>query len=250
VSGHSKWATIKRKKGAADAKRGRVFTKIIREITVAARQGGTDPESNPRLRLALQNAKAANMPSKNIDSAIAKGSGKLDGGVSFDEAVYEGYGPGGVALLIDVVTDNRNRTVSELRYILSKNNGNLGEGGSVAWMFETRGMIVVGRDKIGEEELMELVLDAGAEDMETTDDAYEIKALPENFEKVRQALEQKGVPMVSAEISKVPKNTIKVDGENAGKVLRLMETIEDQDDVQHVYSNFDIDEKEMEKLAR
>jgi YebC/PmpR family DNA-binding regulatory protein len=248
VSGHSKWATIKRKKGALDAKRGQVFTKVIREITMASKIGGGDPNGNPRLRLAIDKAKENNMPAKNIETAIAKGTGKLEG-ISYEEVTYEGYAPGGVALFIEATTDNKNRTVSEIRHLLEKGGGNLGQNGSVAWIFKTTGLITVDRKAIDEDALMELVLDAGAEDMTAEDDAYEIKVAPEKFEAVRKALEAKKIPALSAEITKAPQNTVKVTGDQAGKVLKLVEQLDDHDDVQHVYANFDIDEKELSKLA-
>lgn len=249
MSGHSKWASIKHKKGALDAKRGKIFTRIIREITTAAKIGGGDPAGNPRLRLAIDNAKANNMPAKNIENAIAKGTGSLEG-VNYEEITYECYGPGGVAIMMDVMTDNKNRTVSELRFILVKNNGNLAENGAVGWMFKKMGVITVDKTKVAEETLMELALDAGASDMETTGEAFEITVPPEHFEKVRQALEKKGIPMMSAEISRIPQNTVKLEGSAAEKVLKLMDLLEDHDDVQHVYANFDIDEKELERLAK
>lgn len=249
MSGHSKWATIKRKKGALDEKRGKIFTKIIREITTAARIGGGDVNGNPRLRLAVDNAKASNMPAANVEKAIAKGSGKLEG-VVYDEVTYEAYGPGGVAIMMDVMTDNKNRTVSEIRFILTKNNGNLAENGAVGYMFKRMGIITIDKTKVPEEELMELVLEAGAEDMEVSEDAYEIVVAPDKFEKVRAAVEKKSIPVMSAEISRVPQNTVKLEGGDASKILRLVELLEDNDDVQKVYANFDIDEKELEKLAK
>ncbi|OGS34421.1 MAG: transcriptional regulator [Elusimicrobia bacterium RIFOXYB2_FULL_49_7] len=249
MSGHSKWATIKRKKGAADAKRGQIFTKIIREITTSARLGGGVIEANPRLRLAVQNAKDNNMPAKNIENAILKGSGQLEG-VTYEEITYEGYGPGGIAIIIEAMTDNKNRTVSDIRHILTKHNGNLGETGTVGWMFKTVGLIVVEAGKIGEDELMELVIEAGADDMETGDEAYEIKTSLDKFEAVRAAIEKKGITPVSAEITKLSQNSIKVEGDAAAKIMKLVELLEDHDDVQHVYANYDIDDKEMDSLAK
>lgn len=248
MSGHSKWATIKRKKGALDAKRGQVFTKIIREITMAAKLGGGDPDGNPRLRLAIDKAKENNMPAKNIDTAIAKGTGTLEG-VSYEEVTYEGYGPAGVAIIIEATTDNKNRTVSEIRHLLEKNGGNLGQNGSVAWIFKNMGFITVDKKAIAEEELMEIVLEAGADDISVEDDVYEIQTAPDKFEAVRKALESKKIPTTSAEITKDPQNTIKVAGEQASKVVKLVELLDEHDDVQHVYANFDLDEKEMASLA-
>ncbi len=249
MSGHSKWATIKRKKGALDAKRGQVFTKLIRELTVAAKTGGADPDGNPRLRLAIDKAKAANMPSKNIDTAIAKGAGTMEG-VSYEEVMYEGYAPGGIALIVEGSTDNKNRTLGEIRNILEKNGGNLGTSGSVAWIFKACGMITVEKSTANEDELMEIALEAGADDFSPEEDVYEIKTAFESFESVRQALIAKSVKISNAELTKIPQNTIKVEGAQAGKVLRLVELLEDHDDVQHVYANFDIDEKEMELLTK
>ena len=248
MSGHSKWATIKRKKGALDAKRGQMFTKIIREITVASKNGGGDPNGNPRLRLAIDKAKAGNMPAKNIENAIAKGTGQLEG-VVYEEITYEGYGPQGVAVFIEALTDNRNRTVSEIRNLFTKNGGNLGESGSVAWIFKTTGLITVDAKGVDEDALMEIALDAGADDVENEGDAFEITCAPDKFEAVRKVLAEKKIIVTEAEITKVPKTTIKLEGNAAGKMLKLMETMEDQDDVQHVYANFDIDDKEMSKLA-
>ncbi|MFH0921316.1 MAG: YebC/PmpR family DNA-binding transcriptional regulator [Fibrobacterota bacterium] len=248
MSGHSKWATIKRKKGALDAKRGQAFTKIIREITVAAKNGGGDPGGNPRLRLAIDKAKSNNMPAKNIENAIAKGTGQLEG-VNYEEVTYEGYGPQGVAVFLEVLTDNRNRTVSEIRNLLTKNGGNLGESGSVAWIFKTMGLITVDAKVVDEDTLMETVLEAGAEDMENDGDTYEIKCPPDKFDAVKKVLEAKKIPIIEAEITKVPQNTIKLEGAAASKMVRLMETMEDHDDVQNAYANFDIDEKEMTQLA-
>ncbi len=245
MSGHSKWATIKRKKGKTDAARGKLFNKFIREITVAARMGGGDLIANARLRLAVDRAKASNMPSKNIENAIAKGSGKAEG-VSYEENVYEGYAPGGVALLIQVLTDNNNRTVAEIRHLVSKSGGSLGEANCVSWMFKAKGLIAVEKT-LGEDEMMELVLDIGAEDMTSEKDAYEITTTVENFEKVKTALTQKGLKVTEANLTKVPDNLVKVEGDVAQKVLRLLEALEDHDDVQNVYANLDIDEKTMEQ---
>src|SRR5579872_3653238 len=247
MSGHSKWATIKHKKGALDAKRGKIFTRCIKEITIAARSGG-DPDGNPRLRTAIAAAKAVSMPSDNIKKAIMRGTGELEGG-QIDEIMFEGYGPGGAAVIVNVATDNRNRTVSEIRHVFSKNGGNLGEQGSVAWMFERKSQIVIEKDKAGEDQLMELALDAGAEDLRGDEDTWTVISAPENHEPVLQAIQKGGVPTVSAEIGMMPKNLIRLEGKNAGGMLRLSEALEEHDDVQKVYSNFDIDEKELEALA-
>ncbi|MBN1351858.1 YebC/PmpR family DNA-binding transcriptional regulator [candidate division KSB1 bacterium] len=247
MSGHSKWATIKRKKGKADAERGRVFTRLIKEITVAARHGGGDQSANPRLRSAVAAGKAANMPQSNIDRAIKKGTGELPG-VVYEEVVYEGYGPGGVALLIESLTDNKNRTVSDVRHVLSKYGGNLGEAGCVAWMFEKKGVISLPATGIDEDELMMLVIDAGAEDLRSEDDMYEITVKPEQLEDVQQILEENNLSFESAEISQVPKNTVKLEGTQAERFLKLLDKLEDLDDIQNVYSNFDIDMREMENL--
>ena len=245
MSGHSKWHSIKHKKAAVDAKRGKIFTKLIKEITVAARLGGGDPDANPRLRAAVAAAKAANMPADNIKRAILKGTGELPG-TTYEEITYEGYGPGGVAILIQAMTDNKNRTVSELRHIFSKNNGNLGENGCVAWMFDRKGYILVkGNDK-SEEELLDIVLEAGAEDIQEDEGNFEITCQPEDLEAVKSALEEAGITPKVAEISMVPQNTVKVTGKDAQQVLKLMEALDDHDDVQNVYSNFDIDSAELE----
>jgi len=248
MSGHSKWATIKRKKGKADAERGKVFTKLIREITVVAREGGGDPETNARLRSAIAAAKAANMPADNIKKAVMKGTGELPG-VSYETANYEGYGPGGVAVLVDVLTDNKNRTVAEIRHLFTKNGANLGEAGCVGWMFQKRGYITVPKENATEEDLLEIIVEAGAQDMEVGTDYYEITTPFTEFEKVRKALESKSIPIETAEITMVPQTTVKLEGKHAEQMLRLMEAIEDHDDVQNVYANFDIEEEIMEKLA-
>ena len=245
MSGHSKWATIKHKKAATDAKRGRTFTHLIKEITVAARNGGGDPDANPRLRTAVAGAKAASMPADNIKRAIQRGTGELPG-VQYEEVTFEGYGPGGVAILVEVATDNRNRTVSEIRHIFSKQGGNLGEAGSVAWMFKKRGYLVVPKEKADEETLMSIVLDAGADDMREDGSNWEVITPLESFEAVQQALKAGHIDAVVAEISLIPANYIKLEGKNAQQMVRLMETFEEHDDVQHVYSNFDIEEKELE----
>lgn len=247
MSGHSKWATIKRQKGKADAARGKLFNRLIREITIAARIGGADVEANPRLRTAVLAARAANMPNKNIDSAIMKGSGQLEG-VSYEEVTFEGYGPAGVAVIVECMTDNRNRTVAEVRHVFTKYGGNLGQTNSVSWMFKSKGVIRVPKDSMAEDALMEVVLEAGAEDMITDGDEYEITTPPESFEAVRDSLEKFNIKPASAELSKVPENSVKVDGENASKMLKFMEAMDDLDDTQHVYANFDISDEDMEKL--
>lgn len=239
MSGHSKWATTKHKKAAVDAKRGKLFTKLTKEITVAAKLGGGDPEGNPRLRAAIARAKAMSMPSDNIKRAILKGTGELPG-TSYEEVTFEGYGPGGVALMIETMTDNRNRTVSEIRHILSKLGGNLGESGCVSWMFNKKGYIVVGKDKADEERLLAIALDAGAEDMQTEDGNFVITTAPADFEKVKKALEDAGVSLDAAEITMLPQTYVKLEGKEATQMLKLMETLEDSDDVQNVYANFDI----------
>ncbi len=239
MSGHSKWASIKHKKAATDSKRGKIFTKIIKEITVAARNGGGKMEVNPRLRLAVQRAKQANMPANNIDRAIKKGTGELEG-VTYEEVVYEGYGPGGVAIYVEVVTDNKNRTTAEVRNTFSKFGGNMAGSGSVSWMFEKKGCLIVNKKSIDEDALMHIALDNGAEDLNTEEDIFEIKTLPQDFEKVKKAIEDKGIKIESSEITMMPKSTIKITGDKAKKLLSLSDTLEENDDVQHVYANFDI----------
>ncbi|CAN5618431.1 YebC/PmpR family DNA-binding transcriptional regulator [soil metagenome] len=246
MSGHSKWHTIKHKKGALDAKRGKVFTKLIKEITVAARTGGTgDIDANARLRKAVTDAKAANMPNDTIDRAIKRGTGELEG-VNYEEITYEGYGIGGVAVLIETMTDNRNRTVAELRHLFSKNGGNLGEAGSVAWMFDKKGYIVIDKEAKNEDELFEIALEAGAEDMQDDGDSFEILTAPENFDNVNEAVKLADIEPQAAEVSMIPQNYIHLEGADAAQMLKLFEAIEDHDDVQNVYANFDIDESEME----
>ncbi|OPX31933.1 MAG: transcriptional regulator [Candidatus Latescibacteria bacterium 4484_181] len=246
MSGHSKWSTIKRKKAKTDLERGKVFTKLIREITVAARLGGGDEEANPRLRTAIEAAKAASMPSSNIERAIKKGTGELPG-VNYEEMVFEGYGPGGVAIMVEATTDNRNRTVAEVRHIFERHNGNLGENGSVAWMFQQKGLITVPRDSLQEDDLLAAVLDAGAEDIQTEDDAFEITTAVEDLERVKQALKENQIQYTQAELTRVPQSTVKVDGKSAQQLLRLMDELEECDDVQRVFSNFDIEETEIER---
>jgi len=247
MSGHSKWATIKHKKAATDSKRGKVFTRIIKEITIAARNGG-DPDANPRLRTAILAAKGCSMPSDNIKKAIMRGTGELEGG-QIDEVMFEGYGPGGAAVLVNVATDNRNRTVSEIRHAFSKNGGNLGEQGSVAWMFERKSQILVAQDKASEDKLMDIVLEAGGEDLRNDGDSWEILSPPEAHEAVLAALQKAGIATDSAEVGMIPKNLVKVEGKNAAAMIRLSEFLEEHDDVQNVYSNFDVDEKELEAIA-
>jgi YebC/PmpR family DNA-binding regulatory protein len=248
MSGHSKWATIKHKKAATDAKRGKQFTKIIKEITIAARSGG-DPDGNPRLRTAINDAKNVSMPADNIKRAIMRGTGELEGG-QIDEIMFEGYGPGGAAVLVAVATDNRNRTVSEIRHMFSKNGGNLGEQGSVAWMFERKSQIIIDAEKApAEDELMALVLDAGADDLRDEGGNWEILSAPEVHVQVLEAIQKAGIPTESAEIAMIPKNLMKLEGKTASGMLKLSEALEDHDDVQNVYSNFDVDEKELEAMA-
>ena len=247
MSGHSKWATIKHKKAATDAKRGNVFTRLIKEISIAARSGG-DPDSNARLRTAITAAKAVSMPSDNIKRAIMRGTGELEGG-QIEEIMFEGYGPGGAAVLVEVATDNRNRTVSEIRHVFSKNGGNLGEQGSVSWMFERKSQILIENDKADEDRLMTLVLEAGAEDLRNDGTNWEVVSAAESHHGVLEAIQKAGIPTVSAGIAMLPKNLIKLEGKSASGMLKLSEALEEHDDVQNVYSNFDIDEKEMEALA-
>ena len=239
MSGHSKWSTIKHKKGATDAKRGKIFTKVIKEITVAARIGGGDVDGNPRLRLAVHKAKEVNMPQENVTRAIKKGTGELEG-VQYQEISYEGYGPGGVAIFMEVMTDNKNRTISELRAVLDKNGGNMGENGCVAWIFEKKGTITIMTPETDEEELLELVMDAGGDDLQTVDDHYEITTSIETFESVRKAIENSGIKAQSAELTRIPQNMVNVEEKNCKSLLRLMDMLEDHDDIQKVYSNFDI----------
>ncbi len=245
MSGHSKWHTIKHKKGAADAKRGKVFTRIIKELTVAARAGGGDPESNPRLRTIIADAKAANMPAENIKRAIRRGTGE-EPGVQYEEAHYEGYGPGGAAIIIETLTDNKNRTVGEIRHLLEKHNGKLGERNSVARLFTKRGQILIERSKVDEDTLMSAALDAGADDMSDDGDNWEILTAPEAFEAVRDAVRGLKLEPITAEVAMIPQNYVKLTGKEAQQMLKLMDVLEDQDDVQHVWSNFDIEEKEIE----
>ncbi|MGB7621992.1 MAG: YebC/PmpR family DNA-binding transcriptional regulator [Terriglobia bacterium] len=248
MSGHSKWSSIKHKKGAADAKRGRIFTKLIKEITVAARVGGGDPDGNPRLRTAILAGKAENMPADNIKRAIQKGTGELPG-TQYDEITYEGYGPGGAAIIVDAMSDNKNRTVSEMRHMFSKHGGNLGEANSVAWMFHKKGYLIVEKAKASEDRLMEVGLDAGIDDIRDDGDNLEVLTAPESFEAVLKAIKAAGIEPASAEVSKVPQNYVKLDSKHAAQMLRLMEELEDHEDVQKVYANFDIEEKDLEAVA-
>jgi YebC/PmpR family DNA-binding regulatory protein len=249
MSGHSKWSTIKRKKGAADAKRGQLFTKLIREITVAARTGGGDPDGNPRLRTAILAAKAENMPKDNIERAIKKGTGDLEG-AAYEEVVYEGYGPGGVAVLVETLTDNRNRTVSDVRHAFSKAGGNLGGTNCVAFLFDNKGIITLDKEGQEEDRVLEVALEAGAEDVSAGGDDFEVTCAPEDFEAVREALTQAGFSVQTAELAMIPQTTVNViDEKEASRVLRLMEALEDLDDVQHVYANFDIPDQIIERLS-
>ena len=248
MSGHSKWASIKHKKAVVDARRGKVFTKLIRELTSAARMGGEDPDTNPRLRTAVTTAKNANMPADTIQRAIKKGTGELPGEV-YEEVFYEGYGAGGVAILVDVLTDNKNRTVAEIRHLFAKHGGSLGESGCVAWMFARKGLITLSTSQIAEDDLLEIVLEAGGDDITVEADAYEIVTAPEAFEDVRSALEQKGLTLDVAEVTMLPQNTVPVEGKQAEQVLRLMEGLDDQDDVRKAHANFDISEDVMAALA-
>ena len=247
MSGHSKWHSIKHKKAKVDAQRGRIFTKLIKEITVAARMGGGDPEMNPRLRVAITAAKAANMPAKNVDNAIKKGTGEMPG-VVYEDVTYEGYGPGGVAMFLEAVTDNKNRTVAEVRHLFSKYGGNMGENGSVAWMFERKGMITIPAENYDEDELFEIAIEAGAEEMEKEDDKYIIYTAFEDFNDVRSALEEKSVTIETAELTRIPSNTVSLSGKGAEQLMKLMNVLDEHDDIQNVYANFDIEESEMERI--
>ncbi len=248
MSGHSKWATIKHKKGALDAKRGKIFTRLIKEIAMAAKSGGGDPDMNPRLRTAVAAAKAENMPADNIKRAIQRGTGELPG-ATYEEIQFEGYGPGGVALLVNVTTDNRNRTVSEIRHMFTKGGGNLGEAGSVAWMFHKKGSIVVPKAKAKEDDVMNIVLESGGEDLNDDGDNWEITTDPGAYEGVLEAVKKAGIEVVHSEVGMVPQNYIKLEGAAASQMIRLLETIEDHDDVQNVYSNFDMDQAQLAEMA-
>ncbi len=249
MSGHSKWSTIKRKKGAIDAKRGKIFTRLIKEITVAARAGGGDPEGNPRLRTAVATAKTENMPKDNIARAIKKGTGEIAGEI-YDEIMYEGYGPGGVAVLVECMTDNRNRTVADVRHFFAKSNGNLGESGCVSWMFEKKGLILIDKKLTTEEKLMDMALEAGADDVVEEESEFQVYTSPEEFENVRAALEVGGLIFIDASVSMIPKTTVEVTDEKIAKsLIKLMENLEDHEDVQNISSNFDIDDSLMEQLS-
>ena len=248
MSGHSKWSKVKHVKAVQDVKKGKIFTKIIKEISVAARFGGGDPDGNPRLRAAILAAKQANMPGENIKRAIQKGTGELPG-VAYEEITYEGYGPGGVALLVEVLSDNKNRTVSEIRHVFSRNNGNMGEAGCVSWMFAKKGIILVDKAAVEEEKLMEIALEAGADDIQEDAGHFEILTAPENLEKVTNALNSSNIAVISSETAMVPQTWIKLTGKEAQQILRLAEALEDHEDVQHVWANFDIEEEELVQLA-
>ncbi|MDD3473553.1 MAG: YebC/PmpR family DNA-binding transcriptional regulator [Syntrophaceae bacterium] len=248
MSGHNKWSTIKHKKGAADAKRGKIFSKIIKEITIAARMGGGDPEGNPRLRTVLNAARNANMPKDNIDRAVKRGTGEI-AGVTYEEVTYEGYGPGGVAVLVEALTENKNRTVAEIRHIFDKYNGNLGESGCVSWIFEKKGIINVPAQGLTEDQVMELALESGAQDVTMEDDMFEITTDPAEFEAVRKAVEDKGWKIDEASITMVPQNSVKLEGKKAEQMLKMMDVLDDHDDLQNVYANFDISDEEMMKLS-
>ncbi len=248
MSGHSKWATIKHKKAATDAKRGRAFTKVIREITIAARVGGGDPDSNPRLRSAILAGKNENMPNENIERAIQRGTGQIEG-EQYEEVNFEGYGPGGVGMILQVVTTNRNRVVSEIRHMMSRHGGNLAETGAVGWMFSRKGQIIVPKEQASEDKMLSIVLDAGAEDLRDDGSEWEVLTPPERFEPVREALTQAGITPATAEVGFVPQNYVQLTGSPASQMLKLMELLEEHDDVQHVFANFDIDEKELAVLA-
>ena len=248
MSGHSKWSSIKHKKGAADAKRGKIFSKLIKEITVASRLGGGDPDGNPRLRTAISAAKAENMPKDNIERAIKKGTGELEG-VAYEEASYEGYGPGGVAVLVDCLTDNKNRAVADVKHLFERNGGALGEPGCVAWIFEQKGLIVFDRDKVDEEQLLELALEAGAEDVREEETEFDVITDPSDFELVKKAVDDAGLSYTLSEVTMIPKNTVKVEGKKAQQMVNLMQALEDNDDVSNVYANFDISDEVLEALS-
>ena len=248
MSGHSKWHSIKHKKARVDAAKGKIFTRLIKELTVAARIGGGDADMNPRLRTAIQAAKASNMPAKNIDNAIKKGTGELPG-VIYEEVIYEGYGPGGVALYISAMTDNKNRTVAEIRYLLNKNGGNLGESGCVAWMFEKKGLISFDKDGVDEEKLLEVALEAGAEDVKEESDGFDVYTPPSDFETVKEAFDNAELKYSSSSVSMIPQNTIKLEGKKAEQMINLMEALEDNDDISNVYANFDIPDEVMEAIG-
>ena len=248
MSGHSKWAQIKRKKAVVDAKRGQVFTKLIKEITVAARLGGGDEDANPRLRQAVLSAKAANMPADNVKRAVQKGTGELPG-ISYEEAMFEGYGPGGVAIMVEVTTDNRKRTVAELRHLITKHGGNLGETGCVAWMFNKKGLITVEKNGVNNESLLDSILTGGGDDFSDEDDVYVVESTPDQMISVREQLEADGFSVISSEIMLTPQNSMSVEGESAKRVIQLLEALDDHDDVQKVSANFDFDDAEIEEVS-
>jgi YebC/PmpR family DNA-binding regulatory protein len=248
MSGHNKWSTIKHKKGAADAKRGKLFSKLIKEITIAARTGGGDPDGNPRLRTAVLAARAANMPKDNIDRAIKRGTGEIEG-VNYEEITYEGYGPGGVAVLVEAVTDNKNRTVAEVRHIFEKYNGNLGESGCVAWMFQKQGIVEVSATGLTEDEVMEVALESGAQDVQNEGSSFSIACDPAEMEAVRSAVEAKGWKVELAEVSMVPQTTVKLEGKKAEQMLKMMDALDDNDDSERIFANFDISEEDMIKAS-
>ena len=248
MSGHNKWSTIKHRKGAQDAKRSKVFTKLIKELTIAARLGGGDAEGNPRLRTAVAAARAANMPNDNVDRAIKKGTGELEG-VNYEEATYEGYGPGGVAVIIETLTDNRKRTVAEVRHLLSKHGGNLGETGSVAWQFDRRGYIAIEHDKIDEDSLMEIALEAGADDIQESEDLWEVYTDTAELNTVQAALEDKGIATIEVKLGQFPQTTVELGGKKAEQMMRLIDALEDSDDIQNVFSNFDLDEETLKAMS-
>lgn len=248
MAGHSKWAQIKHKKAKIDKQKGKIFSKLIREIMVAARQGGGNPDFNPRLRIAIDKAKSHNMPWENIERAIKKGTGELEG-ARYEQVVYEGYGPGGVAIMVVALTDNKNRTVGEIRHIFSKYGGRLAGAGSVAWQFEEKGLIYVERDKVSEDEILEVALESGAQDVRVEEDSYEIVTEPKNFENVKKALEEKNIPYTQAEITMIPQNTVNVEPRKAETLLKLLDALEEHDDVQNVYSNFDIPQEVLKEIG-
>jgi YebC/PmpR family DNA-binding regulatory protein len=248
MSGHSKWASIKHKKASLDAKRGKLFTRFIREIQIAAREGGGDPEMNPRLRTAIATAKGQSMPQDNIKRAVLRGTGQLEG-ENFEEITFEGYGPAGVAVIVEVVTDNRNRTVSELRFHFTKNGGNLGENGCVSWMFDKRSVVAIPKEATTEDQLLEIVLGAGADDMTDDGETWSVISPPDAHHAVLEELEKAGITPASADVTQIPQNTVKIEGKQAAAVLRMMEAMEEHDDVQNVYANFDIDDSELERLS-
>lgn len=248
MSGHNKWSTIKHKKGAADAKRGKLFSKLIKEITIAARFGGGDIEGNPRLRTAVLAARGANMPKDNIDRAIKRGTGEIEG-VNYEEITYEGYGPGGVAVLVEAVTDNKNRTVAEIRHIFEKHSGNLGESGCVAWIFEKKGVLEISAEGLTEDDVMEVALECGAQDVQKEGDVFSITSDPGDFEQVRTAVEAQGWKIELGEVTMIPQNTVKLEGKKAEQMLKMMDALDDNDDLQRVFANFDISEEDMMKIS-